>query len=327
MTANSDATRSFHSLVERLERAGFDRAFTDNTILPDWWDETCENDPDLLPDFEFRTARFLNLPLQTIQDPAGLLVQLRPPTTNWDVSPASIHTGIQIAQAVIRNMRDHTPAVLPPRNGRAWHATLRPWPGEPVELHNIVGDLWKRHIPVVPVTSLPKPDFQTLGCVIQGRPLVMMSDLIADRWDAAVHTAHQMAHIIAGDCANDKVVTHRDSPDRNSPSETRANAFAREVIAGGTDKVMLPPDPSSNPRDPVSRFQLKDWAVIPVSPFPGDVTFLDLTTDIPKTRAIPPAQLTLFNAFIQNVDLDAASETDTNLLRCVDAGTRTSSTH
>ena len=32
----------------------------------------------------------------------------------------------------------------------------------------------------------------------------MMSDLIADRWDAAVHTAHQMAHIIAGDCAKDK---------------------------------------------------------------------------------------------------------------------------
>ena len=65
--------------------------------------------------------------------------------------------------------------------------------------------------------------------------------------------------------------------------------------------------PRRTPRDPVSRFQLKDWAVIPVSPFPGE---RDLSgphyRPFPKTRAIPPAQLTLFNGFIQNVDLDAA---------------------
>ncbi len=327
MTANSDATRSFHSLVERLERAGFDRAFTHSTILPDWWDETCEKDPQLLPDFEFRTARFLNLPLERIQDPATALVQPRPPTTDEDVSPASIHAGIQIAHAVIRNLRDDAPAVLPPRTGRTWHAELRLGPDQPVALRKIVGDLWNRRIPVVPVTSLPQPDFQTLGCVIQGRPLVMMSDRITDHWIAAVHTAHQLGHIIAGDCANDKVVTHRDSPDRNSPSETRANAFALEVIAGGTDNVMLPPDPSSNPRDPVNLFLLLEQAGIRVSPFPDDMTLLDLTTDIPKTRAIPTAQSTLFNAFIQNVDIDAASETDSNLMRCVDARTRTSSIH
>ncbi len=327
LTANVDATRSFHSLVERLERAGFDRAFTHNAILPDWWDEDCENDPQLLPDFEFRTARFLNLPLQTIRDPGAALVQLRPPTTDWDVSPASIHAGIQIANAVVRNLRDHTPAVLPPMNGRAWHATLRPGPGEPVELHNIVGDLWQRHIPVVPVASLPQPDFQTLGCVIQGRPLVMMSGSITNRWDAAAHAAHQIGHIISGDCANDKVVTHRDSPDRNSPYENRANKFALDVITGGTESVARLPDISPNPRDPFRLWLLMKQAGISVRAFPDDDALSDLATRVPKTRVQPPAQLTLFNAFIQNVDVDAASETDNNLLRCVDAGTRASSTH
>ncbi len=327
MTSYADTTRSFHSLVERLERAGFDRAFTYNTILPDWWDETCENDPELLPDFEFRTARFLQLPLQTIQDPAAALVHLSPQTPDEDVSPASIHAGIQIAHAVIRNLRDHTHAVLPPSNGLVWHATLRSGPGEPVELHNIVGDLWQRHIPVVPVASLPKPDFQTLGCVIQGRPLVMMSNRITDRWDAAMHTALQMGHIIAGDCENNKIVTHRDWPDRDRPSEARANAFALEVITGGTEAITFPPDLSSYPRDLVSNFRSTRWAAFAVSTPPQYIDFLNLTSDTPKTQVIPPAQSTLFNAFIQNVDVDAASETDTNLLRCVDAGTRTSSTH
>ena len=327
LTSNADATRSFHSLVERLERAGFDRAFTHNTILPDWWDETCENDPELLPDFEFRTARFLNLPLQTIQDPAAALVQLRSPTTDWDVSPASIHAGIQIAQAVIRNLRDHTPAVLPPINGGAWHATLRTGPGEPVELHNIVGDLWQRHIPVVPVSRLPQPDFETLGCVIQGRPLVMMSGRITDRWDAAIHAAHQIGHIVAGDCANNKIIAHREAQHSNNRSEIQAKAFAHEVITGGTDRAMLPRDISWNAQDPPKVVMFLEQGRIRASTPPEDMSFLDLTSDIPKTRVIPPAQSTLFNAFIQNVDVDAASETDNNLLRCVDAGTRASSTH
>lgn len=327
MTANADVARSFHSLVERLERAGFDRAFTHRTILPDWWDETCEQDPLLLPDFEFRTARFLNLPLETIQDPAAALVQPYRPMTDEDVSPAAIHAGIQIGQAVIRNLRDDAPAVLPPRTGRTWHAELRHGPDQPVALHAIVGDLWNRHIPVVPVTRLPQPDFQTLGCVIQGRPLVMMSDRVNDHWGAAVHTAHQIGHIIAGDCANGKIVIHRDSPDRHSHSETRANAFASEVIVGGTDTVMLARDPWSNPCDPANLVRLMEQPGIQVSPFPDDAIALVFTTDIPKTQAIPSAQSTLFNAFVRNVDIDAASDTDANLLRCVYDGTRTSRTH
>lgn len=327
MTANVNVTRSFHSLVERLERAGFDRAFTHRTILPDWWDETCEQDPQLLPDFEFRTARFLNLPLETIQDPAAALVQPYRPTTDEDVSPAAIHAGIQIAHAVIRNLRDDAPAVPPPRIGRTWHAELSCGSDLPVALQTIVGDLWNRHIPVVPVTRMPQPDFQTLGCVIQGRPLVMMSDRVRDHWDAAMHTAHQIGHIVTGDCANDKVVTHRDSPDSDRHSETRADAFARGVIVGGTGRVMLPTDDSSNLRDPAKPFQLMGQVRFGVSSFGGDVTILDFTTDIPKSRAIPLAQSTLFDAFVQNVDIGAASETDFNLLRCVDAGTRTSRTH
>ena len=325
MTAN--AIRSFHSLVERLESAGFDRAFTHSTILPDWWDETCEEDPRLLPDFEFRTARFLDLPLETIQDPAAVLVQPHQPTTNKDVSPASIHAGIQIAQAVIRNLRDDAPAVLPPSTGRTWRAELLAGLDQPVALHTIVSDLWNRHIPVVPVISLPQPDFQTLGCVIQGRPLVMMSNRITDHRDAAVHTAHQIAHIIAGDCANNKIVTHRDPPDLSDLSEAGVNAFTREVIVDGTDGAMLPPEPATNPNQMGNLKPFPENVDFWVSSAPQKVIVLDFNSDIPKYRAMLPVRSILFNEFVLNVDVAAASDTDTNLLRCVNDGTLATPTH
>lgn len=270
-----------------------------------------------------RTARFLNLPLETIQDPAAALVQPRRPTTDEDVLPAPIHAGIQIAQAVIRNLRDDPPAVIPPRTIQTWHAELRPGPDQPITPHTIVGDLWNRHIPVISVTGMPQPDCQILGGVIRGRPLVMMSDRITDHWIAAVNTAHHIGHIIAGDCADDNVVTHRDTPDRNSPSEARADAFAREVLSGRADRATVPADLSSNPPDAVSLDRSSDRADIRVSLFPDDQTFLESITHFSKTRAVHSVQSTLFNAFLLNIDVAAASETDTNLLRCVDAGTRT----
>ena len=328
MTADADVIRSFRSLVERLESAGFDRAFIHRTILPDWWDETCEENPQLLPDFEFRTARFLNLPIETIQDPAVVLVQPHQPTTNKDVSPASIHAGIQIAQAVIRNLRDDAPAVLPSSTGRTWHADLLTGQDQPVALHTIVSDLWNRHIPVVPVTSLPEPDFQSLCCVIQGRPLVMMSSRITDHRKAAVHTAHQIAHIIAGDCASDKVVTHRDPPDLKIPSEAQSNAFTREVIYGGTYRDTFPPDPAPNHRQTGNLNSFMEQAHIQQSPHQWYGTVLDFNFfDIPGYQANLTVQSILFNEFVLNVDVAAASDTDTNLLRCVNDGTPTSPIH
>ncbi len=328
MTANADAIRSFRSLVERLESAGFERAFIHRTILPDWWDETCEEDPHLLPDFEFRTARFLNLPLDTIQDPTALLVQPHQQTTNEDVSPASIHAGIQIAQAVIRNLRDDAPATLPPSTGRTWRAELLDGLGQPVSLHTIVSDLWNRHIPVVPVTSLPQPDFQSLGCVIQGRPLVIMSNRINDHRDAALHTVHQIAHIIAGDCVNDKVVTHRDAPDLNNPSEAQANAFTHDVIYGGTDRAMLPPDPDPSPRRAVNFIPFIEFVGVRASPRQSYATNVDFSFfDTAEYQATLQVQSILFNEFVLNVDVVAASDTDTNLLRCVNDGTLATPTH
>ena len=62
--------RCFGSLLERMEKLGFDEAFVRKGILPDWWSEDCDRDLSLLPDFEFMVARFLKMPLSEVQNPS-----------------------------------------------------------------------------------------------------------------------------------------------------------------------------------------------------------------------------------------------------------------
>ena len=53
-----------------MEKLGFDEAFVRKGIPPDWWSEKCDQDLNLLPDFEFMVARFLKMPLSEVRDPA-----------------------------------------------------------------------------------------------------------------------------------------------------------------------------------------------------------------------------------------------------------------
>ena len=59
--------------MQRLSRAGFKREFVQAAVLPDWWDERCEDDSSILRDIETRAARFLSRPVAVIADPTAPL--------------------------------------------------------------------------------------------------------------------------------------------------------------------------------------------------------------------------------------------------------------
>lgn len=144
--------------MRRLSRAGFKEAFVRPAILPEWWKETCDQDPDLLPDFEIRVARFLGLPVSSVRDsgtvlaaplyPAAQLRRVR--DVDRDRLAPAIHSAIQIAAATVRSLRDPAlePAVLPP-DGLRWREKIER--GGAVTLDSILGDLWQGGIPVVPL--------------------------------------------------------------------------------------------------------------------------------------------------------------------------------
>ena len=67
------ANRTIGSLMRRLARAGFGKAFVSSVILPEWWDQDCWEHPELLPELEIRAARFLGVPVSKVADPDALL--------------------------------------------------------------------------------------------------------------------------------------------------------------------------------------------------------------------------------------------------------------
>ena len=325
------AKHSFSSLMRRLAQAGFKRPFITAALLPDWWDNSYAKDPDVLPDIEIRIARFLNLPLSTIRNADTALAapsydgaQLRK-LRNIDrvrLSPA-IHAAVRVADAVVRNLRCEGSADIPPTGAQEWRSILMSRQGGPVQLHTMLCDLWERRIPVVPLETLPSPGFQALACVVEGHPIVMLGHKYDEPGRVAFLAAHEVGHIVAGDCTTDIPVMHdSEAVFDESPTERAADKFASQVLIGETS----PEIPGSVGLDPKT---LAQWAVDNEMQTGAEATAI-IYSWAARTLNYPQASLAvqalyrskgarreMVKQFFRFVDVEGAPESDMTLLRCV----------
>ena len=162
---------SFNTLMRRLSRAGFKKEFVTTALLPDWWDALCAQDPDVLPEVEVRVARFLDISISDVRSsefalmpPSYATPQLRRVRDiGHDRLAPAIHSAIRISQAVIRNLQCTGDAKSLPTNALEWRRTLQLGASGTVDLAGILGDLWSKGIPVIPLDVLPTPSFQGFG--------------------------------------------------------------------------------------------------------------------------------------------------------------------
>lgn len=315
--------------MRRLSRAGFKSDFVRPAILPDWWDDDCANDPSLLPEVEIRVARFLGRSVSDVRDPARELAapaydraQLRRVRDiDRDRLRAAIHTGLQVAGAVVRSMRDPGRPVRPvPDDATAWRNAI-PRANKAVTLEDIVVDVWERGIPVVPLDVLPAPSFQGLACVVEGRPVVLLGHRHDEPGRVAFIVAHEAGHVAHGDCAPDQpVVDEEEEVADDADIERRADRFATRVVVGSDE---IPAVTAADFR------QLARLAVAQEKTTGADASAIIYawarrTGDYAKAsmavkalyRAMGARQKlrTLFDRY---VDLEGAAESDRLLLRCV----------
>ncbi len=314
--------------MQRLSKSGLKNDFVRPAILPDWWAKECENDPDLLADVELRVARFLEVPLSTVQDPEASLgppaypgAQLRrvgemPPER---LAPA-IHSALKIAGAVVRNLRnpDESVAALP-ADGLAWRQHLVD--SGAVTLESLLGDLWERGIPVIPIERLPTPGFQGLAGIVEGRPVVVLGHRHREPGRVAFIVAHEAGHISAGDCDQDRpVIDELDEIADDTNLERLADVFATQTMVGS----------SSFPEIEGSNFRTLAKAAIDNERETGaDASVLifswaraqgDYGTASQAVNALyraHGARQTLRTYFERFVEIDAAPESDRALLQCV----------
>lgn len=295
-------------------------------ILPDWWDTSCDKDPDLLPDVELRVARFLGSPLDVVRSAGSTLATPPYPEANLrrvkTLDPSrlvpAVHVGMQIAAAAVRSFAEAPPVQLPP-DAAAWRREIlqrRPL----VNLESMVEDLWSRGVLVLHVEVLPPPRFQGMACIIGDRPVILLGHGLDAPSRLAFYVAHEMGHIVVGDCQPDApVVEGTDDPDE-SDIERNADQFARIALSG----VNNPPRLSATDFQELAQrahdvetaqqieagFLINTWANTKQEFALGQLALKALWRD-------RGGQKILRSAAEQHMQFDEASESDRQLLRCL----------
>ena len=209
---------TFQNLMRRISKAGLKKDFVRRAILPDWWDDSCDDQPDLLPEIEIRVARYFGVSLAAVKDSGSALIvpqyanaQLRRVRdVNKDRLAPAIHAALRIGAAVVRSARDLKAIPLDlPTDALTWREQIRHEQG-PVKFDQLLDDLWGRGIPVVPVDILPTPNFQGIACIIEGRPVILLGHRHDELSRVAFIVAHEVGHIAAYDCVPDKPVVDQE---------------------------------------------------------------------------------------------------------------------
>lgn len=317
------------NLMRRLSRAGFDASFVRSAILPDWWDDECAGDPELLPEVELRVARFLGYPLSTVQDPESALAApvvagarlRRVRGVDGDRLAPAIHSALQVGGAVVRNFRDRerTHAALP-RDGREWRRELAP-PDGTVTLDDILDDLWERGIPVVPLDVLPTPSFQGLACIVEDHPVILLGHKHDEPGRVAFFVAHEAGHIAREDCSPDRpVIDEEDLIVDETAMEQAADRYAIQALVG---EISVPQLKGNHFKDLATRaaeLEQETGADASIILFTWAAKTGDYAAATMAVKALyrgSGARQTLRAYFNRHVDLGSASETDHALLRCV----------
>ena len=303
-----------------------------SAILPDWWDNTCLQEPRLLEDIEIRVARFLGLSLEKVRDPSATLAAPAYPRAQLrrvkdidrDRLGPAIHAALRIAAAVVRSLRDPatTVAVLP-ADGLAWRNQIQR-PRLSVSLHDIAGDLWMRGIPVIPLDVLPTPSFQGIAGIVEGRPVILLGHKYDEPGRVAFVVSHEAGHIAAADCAPDQPVVDEEEDILDDTSiERRADQYANHVLIGENN---IPRVDGTNFKDLASRASeierqtgadasavIFAWARRVATPS----SYQTATLAVKALYRGAGARRLLRQLFDRHVDLTAATETDRALLRCI----------
>ena len=282
-----------------------------------------------MPDVEIRIARFLRLSLADVKNPDFSLTPTKYENAHLrrvrfideDRLAPAIHSALKIGAAVVRNLQNpesFQDAI--PNAALAWrHQILKSQTN--VTLDKLLEDLWGRGIPVVPIEVLPAPNFQGMACIIENRPIILLGQRHDEPGHVAFIIAHEAGHIAAGDCApGQPVVDEAGDVDDDADMEWDADNFAELVLLGSDsipDLIGVTYKQIAEQADQIEQGTGADASLII---FNWARQTLDYTTASMAVKALyvsVGARQNLRRHFDHHVNLDAASETDRALLRCV----------
>lgn len=319
---------TFATMMRRLSAAGFKSDLVRAAVLPDWWADDCAADPSVLPDIEIRVARFLNAPLAVVRNPGAPLSAPNYPGAQLRrvrdigrdrLSPA-IHAGLRIAEAAVRSWRGEPPPVmLPPPDPLAWRAELMR-ASTVIRLPDVLSDLWRRGIPVVHLELRPAPSFQGMVCIVDDRPVVVLAHDLDEPARLAFVIAHEVAHVVFGDCEpGHPVVDEEDTNPDDHDVEHRADLYGARMLTTGKihDLKKGQPRELANQALVIEKAHQIDAALVIRGWGRRNEEHALATQAVHALYRMKGGKRAIREQFDRHVDLDAASESDRALLRCL----------
>jgi hypothetical protein len=237
------------SLYARLERAGLNRKFIREVLLPDWWDDAIAEHPTGYAEARLRIARALGLSLRQLdsEDPLGEMLgetRLRCKTRRG-TEPYSIRWTIALAKRAAELATRATPKPyepLPETASQIRNAILQkhPW----VCLDNLLAYCWQHGIPVIPLKSKPRRSKRVDGLIVRvgERPVIVLA--CGYRYSARLLfiVAHELGHWARGHLSDQSILAEESiAREGESHEEAEANWFAVELLTGKPDKAYWAP--------------------------------------------------------------------------------------
>lgn len=297
--------------------------------MPEWWNDACGTQSELMPDVEIRIARFLGRSLANVKNPDFPLTPTiyknahlrRVRFIAEDRLAPAIHSALKIGAAVVRNLRNPEPfqgAI--PKAPLTWrHEILKSQ--TKVTLDILLEDLWGRGIPVVPIEVLPAPNFQGMACIIEDRPIILLGQRHDEPSHVAFIIAHEAGHIAAADCApGQPVVDEVGEVEDNADMELDADNFAKLVLLGSDGFPAIKDGNYKKIAEQADQIEQDTGADAGLIIFNWARQTRDYATAYMAVKALYVsfgARRKLRRHFDHHVNLDAAGETDRDLLRCV----------
>ena len=319
----------FSTLIKRLSNVGFKTQFVRSALLPEWWDKACDEDVSLLPEVEIRVARFLGIPLSHVQDSSISLAPRHPLSAKLrrvgDVDSErlrpAIHTAIKIAESTVRCLGEFVPRPeIPPPSGLEWRGDVGSQ-DDSITLDTILGDLWGRGIPVIPLDIVPAPSFQAIACIAEDRPVILIGQKNDEPGRIAFWVAHEVGHIARGDCDTEHLILDgQEGILDESDIEKNADKYSRQVLVGDN----LIPEMGNGDFREIAKESARLSSCTGIGAGMIISAWASRTGDYSKAQMAlkalylaTGARKTLSRHFAENIDLEGAPETDRDILRCV----------
>lgn len=267
------------------------------------------------------------MPLTLVSNPAQSLIvpqynlarMRRIHDVESDRLAPAIHTSLCIATAALRNIKkplsplDLSTNPLDLRKEILTRASA-------VSLEELLDLTWKSGIPIIPIDTLPSPNFQGMACMIGGRPVIILGHKIEVPGRVAFIVAHEIGHIVYGHCKKGIIIVDEEEDQDDTCEEHEADDYAKKIFIGEN----IVPDIGNGDFKSLAERAYQIEQDLGISAGYTLFTWAARTGDYKRATLAAKAlyidggaRLLVKEVLRKYVEIECASETDSALLSCI----------